>query len=99
MVKIYLNQHNTFGKIIVLSILTCFIAEFIFSVLLDMGIPLIRGITIPFLDMNFGVIVLLLQMGIVENLSFFGNYTFINDTLKRNKLFDVEDGKVIIYYK
>lgn len=97
MKKVYEKQNYFEGKLIVITILFDLILEFVFSILLNLGIPLMKGINVPFLDFNFGIVVKIVQIGIIEYLSCFGNYIFENNVF--DHLFDVEDGKIIIYYK
>ncbi len=95
--KVYEKQYYFQGKLIAITILLELIIEFSFSVLLNLGVPLMKGISVPLLDFNFGIVIKIIQLGVIEYLNCFGNYVFNNDVL--NHLFDIEDGKIIIYYK
>lgn len=96
-VKIYRRQRSFLSRLLILSIIISFLMEFAFSLLLNLGVPLVKGISVPFLDFHFGIVVKLIQLGGIELLDCFGNYLFSN--YPKNKLFDIEDGKIIIYYK
>ena len=95
--KVYARQQSFQARLLTATILMDFIIEFIFSVLLNLGLPFVKGIAVPFLDFNFGIIIKIVQLGLVQMLDCFGNYIF-NDYIP-DKLFDIEDGKIIIYYK
>lgn len=96
-VKICHRQQTFLSRLFMLSILTGFVAEFVFSLLLNIGFPLAKGITVPFFDLNFGIIIKTIQLGAAEKLDCFGNYMFSD--YSDNRLFDVEAGKIIIYCK
>lgn len=96
-IKIYNRQQNFVARLLIISVMTSLIIEFVFSVLLNLGVPLAKGIAVPFLNFNFGIIIKVIQLGLVEMLDCFGNYIFSN--YSDNKLFDIEEGKIIIYYK
>lgn len=96
-IKIYNRQQNFVAKLLIISVMASLIIEFVFSVLLNLGVPLAKGIAVPFLNFNFGIVIKVIQLGLVEMLDCFGNYIFSN--YSDNKLFDIEEGKIIIYYK
>lgn len=96
-IQIYDGQQNFLAKLFLMSILISFATEFGFSLLLNLGVPLVKGLRVPFLDLNFGIVIKIIQLGFIEKLDCFGNYIFSN--YSHNKLFDIEDGKIIIFYK
>lgn len=96
-IKVYNRQQTFLARLLIISVLTSFVMEFVFSVLLNLGVPLAKGMTVPFLNLNFGIVIKIIQLGLVEMLDCFGNYIFSN--YSNNKLFDIEEGKIIIYYK
>lgn len=94
---IYSRQQNFIAKLLIISVLVSLIMEFGFSLLLNLGIPLAKGFTVPFLDFHFGIIIKMMQIGLVLKMDCFGNYIFSN--YSDHRLFDVEGGKIIIYYR
>ncbi len=96
-IKIYGKQQSFMGKLLIISTLVSFIMEFSFSLLLNLGIPLIKGFTVPFLDFHFGITIKIMQIALIMKMDCFGNYIFSN--YSDNRLFDVEGGKIIIYYR
>ncbi len=96
-VKIYKRQQIFLVQLMLLCVLVTFIMEFVLSVLLNLGMPLAKGITVPFLDFDLGIVIKFIQLGFIIKLDCFGNYIFSN--YSDNKLFDIDGEKIIIYYK
>lgn len=97
--RVYKNQQTIIGRAIILYLLISYTITTIFSVLLNLGIPLIKGFAVPLLGFHFENMVLFLSIGLLEAVDCFGNYMFIKDAVNQNHLFEIEDGKVIFYYK
>ncbi|MGN0408596.1 MAG: hypothetical protein ACI4EJ_10065 [Bacteroides sp.] len=96
-INIYKSQQSITGKLLVMSVIVSLVTEGIFSILLNVGIPLVYGITVPYIDLHYGIIAKLIQLGLIIKMDCFGNYIFSN--YSDNRLFDFEGGKIIIYCK
>ena len=96
-IKIFHKQQSVIGRGLMISVVTNFLIEFIFALLLNLGIPLVKGFVVPFLDFRFGIVTKMVQIGLIIKLDCFGNYIFSN--YSDHRLFDVEGGKIIIYYR
>lgn len=96
-VRIYCCQQSLLARLLLGSVLISFVFEVTFSVCLNLGLPFAYGLTVPFLDLKFGIITKIIQLGLIAKLECFGNYIFSDHS--SHKLFDVEEGKIIIYYK
>ena len=97
MIKTYKKQQSFLGKSIIAVIIFDWGMEILLSIVINLGIPLAKGISVPLLDYDWDIVVRILQLGLVLTLDCFGNYLFIDYSC--SKLFVVEQGKVIIYYK
>lgn len=96
---VYKKQQTVVGKAIVLSLLTSLSVTVLFSVLLNLGIPIIKGFGVPFMDFHFEITAWFIALGFLQVMDCFGNYLFIESSVSQNHLFEIEDGKIIFYYK
>ena len=97
MIKTYKKQQSFLGKSIIAVIIFDWGMEILLSIVINLGIPLAKGISVPLLDYDWDIVVRILQLGLVLTLDCFGNYLFSD--YSGSKLFVVEQGKIIIYYK
>ena len=72
-------------------------AQLIIGVISNIGISISNSIHVPFLDYEFMIIADIVILGIMEFVILFGDYLYSAE--KQNKLFEFENGKLIINYR
>lgn len=98
--KIHKKQNTFFGALLSIVIGFVFFIELLSSLFLNLGMPIIKGFRVPFIDIGISLSINMLLIGFLEILDSFGNFIFMDFSfLKDKKLFEIEEGKLIVYLR
>lgn len=91
--------HHLLGQHILNCIFMIFLVKGTFAILLNLGFPFIRSYMLPFAGFGADQAANLLLIVTAEYVYYFGDAVFGDHSFfEENRLFEVEDGKITLYY-